>query len=78
MCSLNNYDILENVTCFKNDCYFVAFGVPTLLMMVALTLFISGRNMYRKVPPEGNALVYVCAAVWVSCFIYVRSFFYRR
>uniref|UniRef100_A0A674E857 Solute carrier family 15 member 2 n=1 Tax=Salmo trutta TaxID=8032 RepID=A0A674E857_SALTR len=43
-----------NVQCFGGDCYALAFGVPAILMVIALVVFISGSGMYKKSPPEGN------------------------
>ncbi|KAK3578075.1 hypothetical protein CHS0354_032726 [Potamilus streckersoni] len=44
------------VTCFGGDCYVLAFGVPALLMLISIVLFIAGRNKYKKVPPSGNII----------------------
>ena len=37
-----------------DECYPLAFGVPAMLMFVALTLFLLGNRMYIKIPPQGN------------------------
>ncbi|CAD6184562.1 unnamed protein product [Caenorhabditis auriculariae] len=41
------------VQCFGNPhCFPLAFGVPGVLMLLALLLFLGGWNMYRKHPPS--------------------------
>ncbi|CAH1788218.1 unnamed protein product [Owenia fusiformis] len=45
-----------DVQCFGGDCYPLAFGVPTLLMIVALLLFVAGTNLYKRNPPSGNVI----------------------
>jgi len=52
-----------DVTCFDNDCYPLAFGVPAILMIFSVFLFVLGSKLYKKVPPEGNIVVEVSAAV---------------
>lgn len=52
-----------DVNCFGNDCYPLAFGVPAVLMIISVILFVSGSALYKKVPPEGNVVVEVGSAV---------------
>lgn len=52
-----------DVSCFGHDCYMLAFGVPAVLMILSLALFLCGRNKYKKVPPEGNIVLLVGCAV---------------
>ncbi|XP_076351092.1 solute carrier family 15 member 1-like [Tachypleus tridentatus] len=55
-----------DVTCFGDDtCYSLAFGVPAILMVIALILFIVGRPLYKMFPPQGNILIKV-----VKCIIH--------
>uniref|UniRef100_S4RYJ4 Solute carrier family 15 member 1a n=1 Tax=Petromyzon marinus TaxID=7757 RepID=S4RYJ4_PETMA len=49
----------DDVQCFGADCYALAFGVPAILMVLALVVFIGGSSTYTKNPPEGNVLVNV-------------------
>ncbi|XP_037085394.1 solute carrier family 15 member 2-like isoform X2 [Pollicipes pollicipes] len=53
--------ILRNdVHCFGSDsCYPLAFGVPAVLMVVALVLFLMGKPWYKCTPPQGNVIVEV-------------------
>ncbi|XP_076316744.1 solute carrier family 15 member 1-like [Tachypleus tridentatus] len=54
-----------DVTCFgDNTCYPLAFGVPAVLMVVALILFIVGRSMYNIVPPQGNIVIKVIKCIF--------------
>lgn len=40
----------------KQACYPLAFGVPAVLMAVALIVFVIGSGMYKKVQPQGNVM----------------------
>lgn len=55
--------------CIRDSCYPLAFGVPAVLMIISVILFVSGSALYKKVPPEGNVVVEVGSAVGVSFFI---------
>ena len=72
---IDYYLILGDVSCFGNDCYPLAFGVPAILMILSLILFLMGSRLYKKVPPEGNILVNVAAAVGVSLTLTMLDFF---
>ncbi|XP_009080717.1 PREDICTED: solute carrier family 15 member 1 [Acanthisitta chloris] len=47
----------------KQRCYPLAFGVPAVLMAVALVVFISGSRMYKKVQPQGNIMLEVSKCI---------------
>lgn len=49
--------------CFDQDCYPLAFGVPAVLMFLAIFLFWIGRHGYKKNPPMGNIVWLVVKAV---------------
>lgn len=50
----------SDVKCFDNqDCYSLAFGVPAVLMVVSIVIFIIGKFMYISRPPQGNMLMKV-------------------
>ena len=49
--------------CFKNDCYPLAFGVPAMLMVIAIAFFWCGRHKYKRAPPTGNIVWKVGKAV---------------
>ncbi|NXC95771.1 S15A1 protein, partial [Certhia familiaris] len=47
----------------KQECYPLAFGVPAVLMAVALVVFVIGSKMYKKVKPQGNIMLEVSKCV---------------
>uniref|UniRef100_A0A8C6F388 Solute carrier family 15 member 2 n=1 Tax=Monodon monoceros TaxID=40151 RepID=A0A8C6F388_MONMO len=55
-----------DVQCFGKDCYALAFGVPGLLMVIALVVFAMGSKIYRKPPPEGNIVTQVVRCIWFA------------
>ncbi|XP_058151707.1 solute carrier family 15 member 2 isoform X2 [Dasypus novemcinctus] len=55
-----------DVKCFGEDCYALAFGVPGLLMVIALVVFVMGSKMYLKLPPEGNIVAQVVKCIWFA------------
>lgn len=59
----------ENVHCFGQDqCYPLAYGLPAVLMIIAIIIFVAGKKMYIIKPPAGNMLVTVSKCVGVSIF----------
>ncbi|XP_072033904.1 solute carrier family 15 member 2-like isoform X2 [Amphiura filiformis] len=44
----------HDVQCWGNDCYALAFGVPAVLMFIAVTIFFLGRTVYKIYPSTGN------------------------
>ncbi|KAM6222311.1 solute carrier family 15 member 2 isoform 2-T2 [Rhynchocyon petersi] len=55
-----------DIKCFGEDCYSLAFGVPGLLMVIALVVFTMGSKMYKKPPPEGNIVSQVVKCIWFA------------
>lgn len=59
----------EDVGCMgRSDCYPLAFGIPAILMIGALVLFVVGRfwTGYRVVPRQKqNIIITVCKCVYV-------------
>ncbi|NXG14042.1 S15A1 protein, partial [Grallaria varia] len=47
----------------KQKCYPLAFGIPAILMAVALIVFVIGSRMYKKVEPQGNVMLEVCNCI---------------
>lgn len=47
----------------KQACYPLAFGVPAVLMAVALIVFVIGSGMYKKVQPQGNVMAKVVKCI---------------
>jgi len=57
--------ILRGVACFgREDCFSLAFGVPAILMSVAVVVFVSGHRFYVNVPPEKNILLRVVITIF--------------
>ncbi|XP_071552704.1 solute carrier family 15 member 1 isoform X2 [Panulirus ornatus] len=63
----------DDVQCFGDDCYALAFGVPAVLMFVALFLFLAGYSMYTIKPPEGNIVLRVGSCIMHALQQKVRS-----
>ncbi|XP_031639199.1 solute carrier family 15 member 2-like, partial [Contarinia nasturtii] len=55
-----------DVHCFnENDCYSLAFGVPALLMILAILFFVSGRSSYTCVKTSSdNMLLKMLKCTW--------------
>lgn len=47
----------QDVHCFgERDCFSVAFGVPAILMLLSVVIFIAGKRLYILKPPAGNMI----------------------
>uniref|UniRef100_A0AAY4CEI1 Solute carrier family 15 member 1 n=1 Tax=Denticeps clupeoides TaxID=299321 RepID=A0AAY4CEI1_9TELE len=47
----------------QEQCYPLAFGVPAVLMVISLVVFIAGSGMYVKAAPQGNIILQVCKCI---------------
>lgn len=57
----------EDVQCFNEpDCFPLAFGVPSILMVISILVFIFGKPLYQIKKPTGNMLVIVTKCITVS------------
>ncbi|XP_071941747.1 solute carrier family 15 member 1-like [Antedon mediterranea] len=56
----------SDVQCFGEDCYFLAFGVPAVLMCISLFIFVLGRKKYKQFPPTGNIIGQVISAIFYA------------
>ncbi|CAK8674326.1 unnamed protein product [Clavelina lepadiformis] len=56
--------IREEVQCFGDDCYALAFGIPAALMLVAIISFVIGTKWYKRIPPSGNIFLEVSKTIW--------------
>ena len=49
--------LLRGMTCgalgTSDSCFFLAFGIPVILMFVAVLAFLFGTKYYKRVPPSG-------------------------
>lgn len=53
-----------DIHCFgQNDCYSLAFGVPAVLMIFSMLIFVMGKRIYKIHPPAGNAIFGVSQTV---------------
>ncbi|XP_018358081.1 PREDICTED: solute carrier family 15 member 1-like isoform X2 [Trachymyrmex cornetzi] len=55
--------VIRKTECFGTDCYFVAFLVPAILMIISIVVFVLGKRMYKMVNPTGNLIVKVTKCV---------------
>lgn len=65
----------QDVTCFgRPDCYPLAFGVPAILMVLAVAFFIVGKFVtnYRITPPQKDNVVVVVVKCIFVCFIQLK------
>nr|CAD7438468.1 unnamed protein product [Timema bartmani] len=54
----------QDVKCFDQDsCYPLAFGVPAILMVVSIVVFIIGKNSYIIKKPQGNVVLEVSKCI---------------
>ncbi|EDW06187.1 peptide transporter family 1 isoform X2 [Drosophila mojavensis] len=57
----------EDVHCFDDiNCYPLAFGVPAILMIISVVVFVLGRPLYKIKPPAGNMVVLVSSTIWTA------------
>lgn len=57
----------EDVHCFgQTSCFSLAFGVPGVLMIVSIGIFIGGKSLYIVKKPAGNVIVEVTKCIAVS------------
>lgn len=66
----------QEVNCStRGDCFPLAFGVPAILMIIALALFWLGRNQYTLIPPaKGNIILETVKCIAVSLLIFCAFF----
>ncbi|ALC39562.1 CG9444, partial [Drosophila busckii] len=57
----------EDVHCFGElSCYPLAFGVPAVLMIIAILIFLLGSRLYIIKPAAGNIVVNVSRTIWTA------------
>jgi dipeptide/tripeptide permease len=56
--------IRDEVKCFDEECYAVAFGIPAALMVIAILSFVVGTKWYTRVAPEGNVFAQSCVCIY--------------
>ena len=65
--------IIRQMTCgafgTKDSCYFLAFGIPALLMVVAVFMFVFGTKHYIQNPPSGQNIFWDCIrCIWYGAW----------
>lgn len=69
--------ILSNMSCFgAARCYFLAFGLPTLLMGVSLLLFMYGNVLFVKKMPDSSFIVKYFR--WLMFLVYKPKNAFRK
>lgn len=60
--------VLRNdVHCFGElSCFSLAFGVPGVLMVISIIIFVCGKPLYVVKKPTGNVIVEVTKCIFVS------------
>ena len=57
----------DKVKCFeRDDCFFIAFLVPSVLMLVSIGAFVLGRKNYVVHKPSGNIFLQFTKATWAG------------
>uniref|UniRef100_A0A8D8BXW3 Oligopeptide transporter 1 n=2 Tax=Culex pipiens TaxID=7175 RepID=A0A8D8BXW3_CULPI len=57
----------EDVKCFgDDDCFSLAFGVPGMLMITSIIIFLLGKPLYKIVAPAGNMFMKVSKCIWTA------------
>ncbi|PJF17277.1 hypothetical protein PSACC_02898 [Paramicrosporidium saccamoebae] len=66
----------NNVHCFgQQSCYPLAFGVPAVLMFVALVVFVAGSALYKKEPSRNNVVLMFFSLLGTAIFRKIKSIF---
>ncbi|XP_063241004.1 peptide transporter family 1 isoform X2 [Bacillus rossius redtenbacheri] len=64
----------QDVKCLDQDsCYPLAFGVPALLMVVSLVIFVVGKPFYTIKKPQGNIIVDVSKCICHAVAVKVKG-----
>ena len=69
----------EDGKCGGRDCYALAFGIPAILMIISLLVFLAGNRLYIKnKPPGGNNIFFMFfGCLWV-CHTYTNTLILLR
>lgn len=59
--------MMRSASCFgQNSCYPLAFGVPAILLILAIVVFVSGGFWYKKSPIKSSIFKEVIVIIKVS------------
>jgi solute carrier family 15 oligopeptide transporter 1 len=66
--------IRTDVHCFgMTDCYPLAFGLPAVLIVISIVIFLAGKRSYRILEPQGNMFLNVCYCIGVGFIILPKT-----
>ncbi|VVC31975.1 Hypothetical protein CINCED_3A008459 [Cinara cedri] len=58
-------ELRKDVQCFGRDtCFPLAFGIPAVLMVISIFIFISGKPLYKIKKPESNVIVTTSSCIY--------------
>lgn len=60
--------IRGGVFCYNTSCYALAFGIPAILMIVAIVFFIIGTRWYTHVPPTQSVITRLAGCIAKAAF----------
>ena len=70
--------IIRAQSCFgMEECFAGGFGLPAVLMVLAIVVFTFGQRYYINISPKGNMFVEVCKCVWVNSFSFVPGLIFN-
>ncbi|XP_050535278.1 solute carrier family 15 member 1-like isoform X3 [Daktulosphaira vitifoliae] len=60
-------ELRKDIQCFgKDSCFPLAFGVPAVLMIISIIVFVCGKPLYKIKKPESNVIVRVLQCVYCA------------
>eukprot|EP00047_Mylnosiga_fluctuans_P017522 m.62122 g.62122 ORF g.62122 m.62122 type:complete len:715 (-) comp7121_c0_seq1:80-2224(-) len=66
--------VRANFSCFGvSECYPLAFGLPTILMIMAVVLFYMGRGLYQHHIPKRNIILDTVKAIYTGARCHVKD-----
>ena len=65
----------SNVQCFDENCYPLAFGVPTALMLIAIIIFVIGKPLYhfKKIDRKENVIINLSKCIYYALKMKIKS-----
>ncbi|XP_015111704.1 peptide transporter family 1 [Diachasma alloeum] len=58
-------ELRNGIKCFEEqECYSIAFFVPTILMVLTIVIFLAGKPLYRIKKPARNIVLDVAKCIW--------------
>lgn len=67
----------KDVKCLGlDDCFPLAFGIPTLFMILSVLVFLMGNCYYKKSFIKENMFLKVCCYYWVSLATDIWNFYF--